>query len=118
MHVVRCHDDVALLFQQQPLHGVVEDVLGDGDVEGGERVIQQQSVGCGVDGAGQGDAGFLAARYVGTAGANQRRVLALHQRHVVAQGARLQHFAVAFGVHLTAEEDVVSQRCLFIIEIN
>ena len=107
MRVMRGHDNVSLLFQQQPLHGVVEDVLGDGDVESGERVVQEESVGRRVDGASQGDAGLLTARYVGAARADECRVFALHLRHIVTQGARLQYLAVTLGVHLTAEQDVV-----------
>ena len=106
------HDDVTLLFQQQPLHGVVEDVLGHGDIQGGKWVVQKQSCGRRVDSAGQSDASLLTTRYVGTSGTNQRRILALQHGYIIVEGARLQHFGVALGVHLTTEEDVVPQRGL------
>lgn len=110
--MMRGHDDVALLTEQHLLDDVVEDVLGDGDVKCGERIVQQDGGGRGVDGARERHARFLTTRQVGATRSYQRQVLVLQLIHLVRQSAREQHFLVALLDHPAAEQNVVSQRRL------
>ena len=85
-------------------------MLPDGQIQRGERIVQQKSGGRRVNGPGQRNAGSLPSGHVLPFGSDQSGVPLRKRLQIRSEGARFQHFSVALGVEDAAEEDVVPER--------
>ena len=113
-HPIAVGQHVRIMAHQQPgrsrLEGepLLQHLGRDDGIQRREGVVQQQDIGLGIEGAGQGDPLLLATGETGTQLAYQRLIAMAEQGEVGAEGAGPQHPAIAFAVPGLAEQDVVA----------